>query len=130
MGIKQYQLQWQDNGVVVTCNGALTSGLIKEMNEAVLGCDDFIFRDFVILNAQGVDQVYANENDMAFFGASDAAASTYLAKKDMQFAIVTKNEKMRRIFNVYKKVTLEAGSSWHIEIFPSFEIARQWVGVK
>ncbi|NNJ92885.1 MAG: hypothetical protein HKP55_14510 [Gammaproteobacteria bacterium] len=45
-----------------------------KVNEAVLGSDEFIYKDFVILNALNVDEVNADQNDLVFYGAFDAAA--------------------------------------------------------
>lgn len=125
-----YQIDWQSNGVVVKCARVVTSETIKRMNEAVLGAEKIRSCDYVILNALDIDEVYANEEDLMFYGASDAAAAAYITKKDMQFAIVTQNETMKKIFNTYKATTYKAGNTWNVEIFLSYDSAKTWVGIK
>ena len=125
-----FTTQWKVNGhrgVTVSCSGLLTESLIRNMNETVLGNEQIRIADYVVLNTLGIDEVSIKSRELNFYGASDAAAASYMTKPDMKFAIVTDNEEIKNLFNLYRNVSHKAGNTWDIKIMCTMEEAKEWI---
>ena len=116
---------WEESGIYWQFFGYVSAQEVEEANNEMYGdlrFDDIKYFIWDMSNATGWGMT---ESDAAYSAATDKGASR--TTKKVKGALISNDEKVRAIMNIYIEVSSKIENPWELRIFNKLEDAREWV---
>lgn len=118
------KLYWEEEGILFSHSGTVTSQEIQEMNDIMYGDQRFGSIIYQISDYTAVTENQVGVRAAKVIGTLDRTSSHWNQKK-MRIAVVTTDEAFIPVVHDYFREF--EGTSWLGKIFATLEQAREWV---
>lgn len=120
-------VKWEGNNAYVSVSDIVVIQDLLDVNNEILGSTNIHQLKYAIIDASNVTAVLLSDSEILQLAASDATASKYITSDSVKLALVTTDEKFKRLIEVYIEVTLKIGIQWELCLFDNLTDARSWV---
>ena len=116
---------WEERGIYWKFSGHVSAVEVEEADNEMYGDPRFDEIKYFIWDMTDASELGMTESDSDFPAGTDRAAA--YTNKNLNGALVSNNEQIRKRFKRYIEVSSEIGNPWKLKIFNNLEDARAWV---
>jgi hypothetical protein len=120
-----YQLKWLKRGVIATFSGVFSAMENSRANTEVYSDIRSDTLQYQIWDLSSISDIKMTESQVDIPAFVDKMASHRLP--NIKMALVTRDEKTKKLCNKYIYTSVTSGSPWQFQIFNSLEEAKKWV---